>query len=408
LKYIMVVGDGMADYPVDELDGRTPLEVARHVNMDRIVSQGICGTLQTIPPGMDTGSDVAMLTILGYNPRIYHTGRGPLEAVAAGVSLGDNDVAFRCNLITEKNGVLADYSAGHITTDEAASLIKRMNENFGLEGKITFQLGVSYRHILVLRGKEFSDSLESKAPHDVVGRRISEVMLKPKSRSGTETANLLNRLMAKSKDVLSGHPVNLRRVENGKNPGNMVWLWSPGRKPEIPSIREQYGVKGAIISAVNIVKGIGLLTGMDVIEVPGATGYFDTDYEGKADYALRGLEKHDMVVIHVEAPDEAAHLGDPNLKIRAIEDLDERLIGRLMGRLEGDYVISVLTDHATPIRVRTHTGDPVPFAIYSTAFPKTPELTRRFNERTAINCSLRVGDASQFMNLFLRPTLRTP
>jgi len=405
MKYVMIVGDGMADYPVDELGGKTPLEVANHPYMDKILSGGICGTFQTIPPGMPMPYPPTFLSSNGTDDaKIYHTGRGPVEAVAVGADLSNEDIALRCNIITEKDGVLLDYSAGHISTDEASVLIDRLKENLGADDRINFYAGVSYRHVLVLRGRTFSDALVCVAPHDVMGRRISDILIKPASKAGVETANLLNRIMLDSKKVLSNHPINLTRAEKEKNIGNMIWLWSPGKKPRIPTLKEQYGVKSAIISAVNIVKGFGALMGMEVVEVPGATGYLDTDYEAKADYALANLRNHDMVVVHVEAPDEAAHIGDPALKIKAIEDLDKRLIGRLMDRLQGDYIIAVLADHVTPIRVRTHTDDPVPFAIYSANAPRGLGNPIHFSEKTAVKCPLRIDKAKDFIELFLRPT----
>lgn len=392
----------MADYPFEEFNWKTPLEVAYHPNMDKIASKGLCGTLQTIPKNMDTGSDVAILSILGYNPKRYYTGRGPLEAVATGVKLKAEDLAFRCNLITEKNGFLVDYSAEHISTKEAEELLDSLEKSFGKKGEVSFYKGVGYRHILVLNGKKFSEKLLCTPPHDAVGKKISEILIKPTSKSAVETANFLNRLMLESKKILSNHPVNLKRVVEGKKPANMIWFWGLGRKPKIPSLKKRFGIKGAIISAVNIVKGIGVFLGMDIVEVPGVTGFVDTNYEGKADYALRALETHDLVVVHVEAPDEAGHLGNFKLKVKAIEDLDKRLVGRILKNLkkEEGYTISILADHPTPIKTRTHTDDPVPFAIYST-YSQSSYVEKHFCEREAKKSGLHLSGV-RFMSLFLK------
>ena len=400
MKYVLIIGDGMADWPVEVLGSKTPLEVADHPNMDKIISKGRCGTLRTIPAGMDKGSDVAILSILGYDPRSYYTGRGPFEAVAAGIRLGEEDTALRCNIITENDGLLIDYSAGHISDGEAKVLIDLLQANFGRDDEVSFYCGVSYRHILILKGKKYSEKLLCSPPHDFVGKPIRELLIKPVSEAAAETSKLLNRMILESKKVLSGIPVNRRRVERGENPGNMMWPWGPGRKPQLPVFEEKYGVKSAVISAVNLVKGIGLLAGMDVIEVPGATGYFDTDYEAKADYAAECLKLYDFVVVHVEAPDEAGHKRDAELKVKTIEDLDRRVVGRLLDRLGDNCAFAVLPDHRTPIKVGTHTDDPVPFAIYNPALSGIG-VERRFTEKAVEGSELNL-EGNRFMELFLR------
>ena len=388
MKYIVIVGDGMADYPLKELGGKTPLEVADKPNMDYMASEGKVGLLKTIPDGMYPGSDVAILSILGYDPRKYYTGRGPLEAAALGIKLGDNDIAFRCNLITEKDGKIFDYSSGHITTEEATELLKEMKKS-----KIgEFYTGISYRHVFVLRSS--SADIESTPPHDVVGGAVSEHLIKPK---GSKLARELNDFMLASKDILSKHPVNVRRVAAGKNPANMIWLWGQGKRPRIEKLKEKYGLTGAMISAVVLIKGLGVYAGMSVIDVPGATGYYDTNYKGKAEYALKALDTHDFICVHVEAPDEAGHEGNVEMKIKTIEDLDKRLVGRILERAEG-CKIAVLPDHPTPISVRTHTPDPVPFAIYS-ADMSGDKLA--FDERSAKKGSLKSIAGEQFMRLLL-------
>jgi 2,3-bisphosphoglycerate-independent phosphoglycerate mutase len=401
MKYVMIVGDGMADYPLVELGGKTPLQVAEHPHMDSIASQGICGTLRTLPQGLDTGTDVAILSILGYDPRKYYTGRGPLEAANMGVSLGEDDIAFRCNLVTAKDGVLIDHSAGHIKSKEAEKLISRLKEAFAKKDEVELYTGVSFRHLLLLRGCRYSDRVKCIPPHDIIGKPFKKYLVKPLYRNATETAELLNDMIHRSEEILSKHPVNLRRIKAGENPGNLMWPWGHGRKPQLSNFKEKYGVSGAVISAVDLVNGIGVNVGMDVVKVPGATGYHDTNYEGKADYALKSLDSHDFVLVHVEAPDEASHIGDLKLKIRAIEDLDRRLVGRILEGLRGDYTITVLTDHLTPTAKRTHRRGPVPFAISSTALRRNDGV-KHFDEYSVRGGSLRINEGYKFMSAFLR------
>jgi len=365
MKYLLIIGDGMADYPVDALNGKTPLQVANKPHIDELAAKGRSGTLKTIPEDMGAGSDVANLSILGYNPKKWYTGRGPLEAASRGVHLDKDDIAFRCNLITEENDVLVDYSADHITSEEANELMKHVGEKLGKPNEIDFYAGVSYRHLLVFRNGPYSDEVLCTPPHDTIGVKISETLPKAKTLAAEFTVATLNKMILSSKKILENHPVNVNRVSRGKRPGNMIWPWGQGKKLSMPTLQERYGISGAVISAVDVVKGVGINAGMKVINVPGATGFYDTNYEGKADYALEALKNYDMVLIHVEAPDEAGHFGDYEQKIKTIEDLDKRLIGRLMKGLDQECTIAVLPDHATPIRVKTHTRDPVPFIICS-------------------------------------------
>jgi len=400
MKYVIIVGDGMADYPDEDFSGKTPLQVATHPNMDLIAAKGKCGMLKTIPEGMEAGSDTANLSILGYDPKRIRVGRGPLEAASLGVELGDEDLALRCNLITEENGILLDYSAGHIESHDSKELINFVQKAFGKTGEVEFYNGLSYRHLLVLRGRGYSDQIVCFPPHDVMGSRISDVLVKPKDDESDKTADLLNNMIIKSREILSGHPVNLRRRERGERVANMLWFWGPGRRPRMRTLWEKYGVRCAVISAVDLIKGIGRYAGMKVINVPGATGLHDTNYEGKADYALEALKNCDLVYIHVEGPDEAGHNGDFKLKVRTIEDLDKRLVGRVLDHLDGDYVVSVLTDHPTPVKLRTHTSDPVPFAIYNTALKKADSL-KRFDDFEAKNGSYGLMQGHRFMSLVL-------
>lgn len=363
MKYIVVIGDGMADLPIKELNGLTPLQSASTPNMDLIASNGVSGMLKTVPDDLTPGSDVANLSIMGYNPKEYYTGRGPLEAASVGAKLGEGDVAFRCNFITEENGILVDFNAGHISTVEASELIETLNQKFYHYGK--FYLGTSYRHLFVLKDEK-SASLNTTPPHDVVGENIEENLLKP---AQDLNAVLLNKIMAESKDILIKHPVNEKRIAEGKLPANMIWLWGQGVKPSLPSFSDKYGLNGATVTGVDLVKGLGIYMGLTNIHVPGATGYLDTDYCGKAKYGLEALETHDLVFIHVEAPDEAGHSGDIREKILAIERIDKRILGKILDELPtfNEYSVAILPDHPTPISLKTHTHDPVPYSMFSTS-----------------------------------------
>jgi len=396
VKYIVVVGDGMADRPLRELGGRTPLQVADKPNMDWIASQGRNGLLRTVPKGMEPESDIAIMSILGYDPRKYHTGRGPLEAAGLGVPLGEKDIAFRCSLITEEKGVIKDYSAGHITTEEAKDLVKAMKKTFGHLGD--FYVGVSYRHLFVMRDPpKGSDELETTPPHEIVGEKLDKHLIKPKN---LKIAKNLNEMILNSRKILSNHPVNVERVKKGERPANAIWIWGQGRKPAMEPIAKKYGIKGAIISAVNLVKGLGVYAGMDKLDVPGATGYYDTSYENKAKFGLKALEDHDLVFIHVEAPDEAGHAGDIERKIEAIENLDRRLIKKILNGLKDEYVISILADHPTPIKERVHVPDPVPFAIYSTKEGR--DDVEHFDELSAGKGAFGILEGHKFMDKLLR------
>ncbi len=371
MKYIVVVGDGMADYPLEELGGKTPLEAADTPNMDFIANKGKGGKLVTIPEGMPTGSDVANLSLLGYDPRKYYTGRGPLEAVSAGVSLGRDEVAFRCNFITVEEGRIKDFTAGHISSQEGKELIELLN-NSSLAGYGRFYSGVSYRNLFIC---SFGAEVEAVPPHDIVGEKIDENLIK-----NGEKAEVLNRIMLESREILEKAKVNQKRIEAGKNPANMIWLWGQGKRPELPSFRELYNLQGAVISAVDLIKGLGIYAGLKAVEVPGATGYYDTNYRNKAEYALKVLEEVDYCYLHVEAPDEAGHEGNLEMKIKAIEAIDKEIVGRLLDSLD-DFKIAVLTDHPTPIEVKTHTNGAVPFAVYREG-NKSDEM-KAFSEKEA-------------------------
>ncbi|MEE8168790.1 MAG: cofactor-independent phosphoglycerate mutase [Candidatus Hydrothermarchaeales archaeon] len=389
MKYVVIIGDGMADYPLDELDGKTPLQVANKPNMDSIASRGKSGLLSTIPHNMGAGSDIANLSIMGYDPRKYYTGRGPLEAASIGVELEDGELAFRCNLITENAGEIADYCADHITSEEARELIGELDKAFDIGD---FYPGVSYRHLFVMRN---GDGLECTPPHDVLGGKISEHLIKPRDNPA---AKRLNYMILGSKAVLSGHPINKKREEAGKNPANLIWLWGQGKRPRIEPMKVKYGVSGAMVSAVDLLKGIGIYAGMKVLDVPGATGYYDTNYEAKAEAVLKALEDVDYVFVHVEAPDEASHAGDLEMKIKTIEDLDKRLVSKVLDNTEAR--IAVLPDHATPISMKTHARDPVPFAIYSPNGES--DGAESFDEASAKRGSLGLIEGEEFMRMLLK------
>jgi 2,3-bisphosphoglycerate-independent phosphoglycerate mutase len=381
MKYLLVVGDGMADYPVPELGNKTPLQAAYKPNMDSIAAKGRSGLIKNVPDEMAPGSETAICSVLGYDPKIYCTGRGPLEAPSRGIKLGPSDAAYRCNLITEKDGAILDYSAGHITTAEASKLIKAMEKACGKPGEIEFYPGLDYRHFLILRNFPHPELILCTPPHDATGVQVSAVMPKAKSAQAEKQSGLLRDLIEGSRPILRAHPVNVAREKAGKHPGNLIWLWGGGKKPSMPTLKDKYGLKGAVISAVDLVKGIGSYAGMEIITVPGATGLANTNYEGKADAALKALDTNDLVFVHVEAPDEAGHIRDYRLKVKTIEDLDKRLLGRILSGLNEPCAVAILPDHPTPIKIGTHTREPVPFAIASPLLK--PDDVKVFDEFSA-------------------------
>ena len=382
MKYVVLLGDGMADHPMRELGGRTPLQAAFTPNMDRLASSGIRGTLTTIPKGYDAGSDVANMSILGYDPSEFFSGRAPLEAASMGLELAPDDIAYRCNLVTlrfskEQSGaVMEDYSAGHITSDEAHALIGVLDKKIVRKG-LKFHPGISYRHLMVWSAGEVD--AKCTPPHDIIDKDISDYL--PKGAGG----EFLNSIMRESMEILQKHPVNRQRISEGKNPANSIWLWGQGRKPAFKPFREKYNIEGSVISAVDLMKGLGISAGLVSIDVPGATGYLDTNYEGKVRYALDSLKRRDFVYIHVEAPDEAGHMGNKNDKIKAIEDFDAHVVGPVLRGLKsfGDHRVLLLPDHATPIELRTHTDEPVPFVLYDSTSPRRTEGDVAYDENIA-------------------------
>lgn len=407
MKYLVLLGDGMAGYPLDELGGKTTLAYAKTPNMDYMAAHGKLGRAKTVPKGLPPGSDVANLAVLGYDPAKHYTGRAPLEAASIGVPLGPDDVAFRCNLVTLKHCdrsdsgsessrrcYMEDFSAGHITTPEAHKLIASIGEALGSDD-IKFYPGVSYRHLMVWKGGK--DRLECVPPHDITGREIADYM------PVGDGSDVIDDLMRRSSGVLKGHDVNKARVEEGKHPANSIWLWGQGKKPSLPPFLEKYGLTGAMISAVDLMKGIAAILGFKVLDVPGATGYIDTNYVGKAEAALKALDDVDFVYVHVEAPDEAGHGGNLEHKVKAIEDFDDKVVGTVMEALKGrpGYRILVMPDHPTPVVLKTHTSDPVPFIIYEPGAEDTSRGHKAYNEEEAERSSLYLEDGYKIMEYLI-------
>ena len=396
MKYVVVIGDGMADFPLEELNGKTPLQISETPNMDKIAADGVSGLLKTVPDTMTPGSDVANLSLMGYNPEKYYTGRGPIEAASIGAELSNGDVAFRCNLITEDSGILSDFNAGHISTLEASEIIETLNQKFYRYGK--FYLGTSYRHLFVSKNNKTAN-LKSTPPHDVVEEPFVDNLLKP---ADNNNAIQLNNIMMESRKLLQDHPINEKRISNGDKPANMIWLWGQGIKPSLPKFTDKYGLNGATITGVDLIKGLGIYMGLTNIHVPGATGYFDTDYCGKAKNAMKALQNHDIVFVHVEAPDEAGHAGDLKEKIKAIERIDKRILGKIMDEIPSfnDYSLSVLPDHPTPIILKTHTSDPVPYSMCSTEGKS--DIVKRYDEFSVQKGSQGIIMGYKFINNLIK------
>lgn len=401
MKYAVVLYDGMADYPVDALGGKTPMEVANKPYFDSLGKRGEVGIVKTVDDSLKPGSDVANLSVMGYDPTQSYTGRSPLEAVSIGVKLSDTDVTLRCNVVTlsdEENYEdkhMVDYSAGDISSAEAAEIIKTVQEHFGNE-LFTFYSGVSYRHCLVWHDGT-TDLGNMTPPHDISGRVIGSYL------SDAETAKPLIKMMKESYELLKDHPVNLERIRHGKRPANSIWLWGEGTRPRLSLFSEKFGLKGSVISAVDLLKGIGLCAGMNVPDVEGATGYIDTNFKGKAECAVREFENgSDFVYLHFEAPDECGHRNEPENKVRSIELIDELVLPTLIEALEkyDDYKIMILPDHPTPIKTNTHARDPVPYMIYH----KKGELAgvKNVNENSAKETGIYFESGTKLMDHFIK------
>ncbi|MGD2279380.1 MAG: cofactor-independent phosphoglycerate mutase [Candidatus Omnitrophota bacterium] len=400
MKYIVLVPDGMADLPLEELNDRTPMESANAPYMHMIARKGIVGTSRNVPKGMVPASDVANLSILGYDPKKYYCGRGPLEAANLGVELEERDVAFRYNTVTVSGDTMIDYSAGHISTSETTFIAEVLNKELGSE-RYHFYPGTSYRNLLMVHCSSVEEAeklskVTCHPPHDILDKSISRHL--PKSPELVE-------LMKKSKAILPDLDVNKVRIDLGQNPANMIWIWGQGKRPDMPKFADAFGITGGIISAVDLLKGLGRVLGLEVAEVPGATGYYDTNYEGKAEAALDILKKNDMVFVHVEAPDEAGHNGHVREKITAIENFDSKITKRIIEELSDkvEYRVLILPDHPTPIKKRTHTGDPVPFAMAGTGI--TPDDVTVFTENSAKAGSYKLDKGSELMKMMLREKL---
>jgi 2,3-bisphosphoglycerate-independent phosphoglycerate mutase len=406
MKYVIVIPDGCADDPNEALGGKTPLQAAHKPNMDRIARMGIVGRSNNVPPTLTPASDVATLSLFGYDPLEVYTGRAPLEAAAMGLPLSPQDVAIRCNLVYLENGEMRDFTAGHINNEDGRALIKTIQEKLGgtyapvpgMNARLDFYPGVSYRNILIFRGYglvPFSEKTKTHPPHDIPDQAVDPYL--PRGRGGA----MLQILMRRARDVLANHPVNKARRARGERPANYIWLWGLGRAPKLRSFAEIHGKKGAIISAVDLVRGVGGLLGWTRIDVPGATGYLDTDYAAKGRYGVQALKDHDLVCIHVEAPDEASHEGRADAKVKALEEIDRHIVGPLFEALQeyGDWRILVSPDHRTPLSTRAHSHGAVPFALAGTGIAAAGQ--QAYDEATAASSDFALDKGHELMSRFL-------
>lgn len=406
-KFIIVICDGAADWPIEELDNKTILEATETPNLDWLATHGKMGMLRTIPNGMVPGSECANMTIMGYRPEKDLTGRGPLEALSAQVPLNNTDLAFRCNLITIDDGIIKDYSSGHITSKESKPIIETLQNELHQNG-VDFFHGVQYRHILRLDGKRFSANISLTPPHDQLGKSYKEFLpkiLDSENQKSKKTVQFLRSLIEKSNDILLNHEINLKRHKQGKRMATHIWPWSGGKKPQIESFEVKYGLKGSVISAVDLIFGLGIAAGMEPVHVEGATGLPNTNYRGKVTAAIRELKKKDFVYLHIEAIDEMGHTGIPKKKMAALKDFDNYIVRPLIEagkKFNEDLVIAVLPDHPTPCKIRTHTDEPVPFVIFDPIAQRIPSEPRKFTEKVARHGELGlINNGEDFMNLFL-------
>ena len=393
MKYAIIIPDGAADYPLDVFDGKSIIEAADTPNMDKISSEGKQGIVLTVPASMTPGSDVAMMSLLGYDPLTCYSGRAPLEAAAMDIPLGSNDWVFRCNLVTIADKRMADHSAGHISDKEAATLLTELSEQLDAR-HIHLHQGLSYRHLCVINGILFK--VKTTPPHDIIGKKISKYLPHGKN------ADVLIEIMNQSEQLFANHDINKVRMDLGENPVSRVWLWGQGQKAVLERFSKRFGLKGAAITAVDLVKGIAKLIGFDLVTVKGATGYFDTNYKGKAAAAIKALKDHDIVLVHVEAPDEAGHSGNAEQKKAAVEMIDKHIVGPVHEALKayGDYRILVMPDHPTPVETRAHSGDPVPFAMAGKSIQGA--LQKPFCEKNAYNSGFRVEKGCEMMEYFVK------
>jgi len=392
-KYAIIIPDGAADEPLEQFDNKTVLEAAQIPNMDKVSTLGRQGLVRTVPVDMEPGSDVAQMSLLGYDPQRYYTGRAPIEAVARNIRLSTDDWIFRCNLITIADGKMADHSAGHISTAEAGKLVKELDEQLGNE-QIRFHTGVSYRHLLVFKGLDFD--IRTYPPHDHIGKAIEKILPRGKG------AELLIDLMARSQQLFTNHDINKVRKDLGENQVSSIWLWGQGKRAQMERFQKRFGLKGVTITAVDLVKGLSKLIGFDLINVPGATGFIDTNYQGKASAAIEALKEYDIVFIHIEAPDEASHNGNAEMKKKAVEQIDKYIVGPVLEALQGyeSWRILVMPDHPTPIRNCAHSSEPVPFAMAGDNISGILHTT--FSEANAAKSGFRIDKGFELMEYFLK------
>ncbi|MDB4582068.1 cofactor-independent phosphoglycerate mutase [Draconibacterium sp.] len=400
MKHIIILGDGMSDEPLADYGGKTPLQMANTPHIDWLAKNGRSGLLKTVPETMHPGSEIANMAVLGYDVEKVFEGRGVLEAASMGVNLEPGDLGLRCNLITIEDEKIKNHSAGHISTQEAAGLINFLEDVLGCD-TVKFYPGVSYRHLLVLKGgvKDF----QCTPPHDVTGILFKTVLPRSRSTHAQRTADLVNYLIAKSQQLLENHPININRRATGKDPANSIWPWSPGYKPAMPTLKEMFGInKAAVISAVDLIHGIGVYAGMEVIHVEGATGLFDTNYEGKAKAAVDALKENDFVYLHIEASDEAGHEGDVELKTKTIEYLDQRVVKYILEetkKMDEPVAIAILPDHPTPCALKTHTREAVPFTIYKPG--NKPDKVKVYDEFNVKKGEFGILKGDEFIRIFL-------
>ena len=392
-KYAIIVPDGAADEPLEEFGDKTALQAAEIPNMDKISKTGRQGLVRTIPAGFEAGSDVAQMSLLGYDPRQFYSGRAPIEAAAREIKLSPDDWVFRCNLVTIADGKMADHSAGHISTEEAGKLIRELNEQLGSD-KIRFHPGVSYRHLVVFKGMDFD--VRTFPPHDSLGTAVEKILPRGKG------AELLTNLMARSQQLFVEHDINKVRSDLGENQVSSIWLWGQGKRAIMERFQKRFGIKGAAITAVDLVKGLSKLIGFELIDVPGATGFVDTNYKGKASAAIEALKKYDLVFVHIEAPDEASHNGSAAMKKKAIEQIDKYIVGPVFEALAGyqNWRILVTPDHPTPIRSCAHSADAVPFAMAGTNISGV--LHTAFSEANAAESGFKIENGFELMEYFLK------
>jgi 2,3-bisphosphoglycerate-independent phosphoglycerate mutase len=393
MKYVVLIIDGAAGLPLEERNGRTSLEIASTPNLDAMSAEGLAGLVRTVPPGMEPGSAPACMSVMGYDPAVYYKGRAAIEARSMGIDIGEGEVVFRCNLVSVTDGRMHDYSAGHITTTEAAGLIKSLNERLGNDD-IVFYPGVNYRHILKLRGHEDTLEAECTPPHDISGKPVSGFL--PRGNG----SGLLRELMAHSEEVFKEHRVNLERLSQGKTAASGIWLfWGCGRVPDMPSFKQVYGLNAALTSGVDLLRGLAVMAGITILDIPGVTDGPDNDYTTQAAGAIDALEKYDLVFVHVESPDEAAHSGSIDGKVKAIEMVDAEMAGRLRKYRQDDLRVLVLPDHPTPITLRTHTADPVPFMIWGKGVANNG--VKRFTEVEAARTGVFIEEGYKIMSRLL-------